>query len=273
VIVGDAPAEVSSHTGNILYSLNVDARTLSVNELSQFGSSDNNCFFSPYRDEQIRSDGDKTLVGWQSYSGKDSNSKEHWFTLASGDAPLSQIFYNDTAVEKSFSLGNRVYKDLDQNPVWGQITLQPYQSQVLVKTEEGTDLDLTMELLNSVDTLPNEPVTYTISLNNQGWITATDVTLESPLPAEIVDTNWEASSGTVTLVGGSRYTWEVDDLAVGETITFTVTGRYDASLVAGTPLMLKAAATTTTPEFFLGNNQAAIFVGDYKTIYMPIVSR
>jgi len=273
VIVGDAPAAVSTHTGNILYSLNVDARTLSVSALSQFGTSNNNYFFSPYRDEQIRSNGDKTLVAWQAYSGQDYASKEHWFTLATSDEPLSRIFYNDTDMEKDLSLGNIVYKDLDQNLVWGTLTLQPYQSEVLVETEQGADLVVAMELLSSADTIPGDPVTYTISLQNQGLITANSVTLESTLPAEVVDSNWEADPNTVSLVGGTRYTWDIGDLAVGETYTFTVTGRYDNSLVASTPLALRAVATTTSPELILGNNQGIIFVGEWKKVYMPLIYR
>jgi uncharacterized repeat protein (TIGR01451 family) len=144
---------------------------------------------------------------------------------------------------------------------------------VLVETDQGADLVVNLELLSSADTLPDEPVTYTISLANQGLIPAISVVLESPLPAEIVDTNWETSSGTVTLVGGTRYTWEIGDLPVGDMVTLTVTGRYDSALVAGTPLVLKSVATTTTPEFILGNNQALIFVGDFEVVCMPVIYR
>jgi uncharacterized repeat protein (TIGR01451 family) len=270
VIVGSAPAAVGTQTGNILYSLNVDARTLSVSALSRLGTSNNNYFFSPYREEHIRSNGDKTLTGWQTYSGKDSSSKEHWFTLNGGDEPLSRIFYNDTPNPKSISLGDVSYIDLDQNPVLRDLTLQPYQSRILLDT---TDLAVTMNLLSSEGTIPGNPVTYTISIQNQGAIMASNVRLENPIPVEIVDTNWTASPNTASLVGETRYTWELGDLALGETYTFTVTGRYDASLVANTPLAIRAETSATTPEFILGNNQSIIFVGDFDVIYLPLTLR
>ena len=134
VSVGAAPASLAAHTGNILYSLNVDARTLSADARSQVVSSDQNYYFSPYRSEHIRVNGDKTLAAWQSYSGLDTSSVEHWFTLAAWDTPRSRIFYNDTDQSKTLSLGSVLYLDLDQNPVFGELTLAPYQSQILIES-------------------------------------------------------------------------------------------------------------------------------------------
>jgi len=273
VLVGDAPALVGAHTGNILYSLNVDARTLSAGGLSQVGYSDQNYLFSPYRDEHIRVNGDKTLATWQDYSGLDVNSHEHWFTLQAGDLPRSRIFYNDTSESKTFLLGSVLYLDLDQNPVFGELVLAPYQSQILIKTELGADITLSMALLSSADTVPGAPLTYTISISNQGLITASQVRLENPLPAEIENTNWQAFPGTVSLEAGSRFTWEIDQLSVGETYTFTVTGQYSSSLTPGTPLLLSATASTTTPEADPDNNHVVIRLGDWKYGYLPIVAR
>ncbi len=273
LLVGNAPAWVGTHTGNIHYSLNVDARTLSASGLSQLGSSDHNDFFSPYRSEHIRVNGDKTLATWQTYSGVDGSSQEHWFTLQTGDAPRSSIFYNDTDQLKTFSLDSTMYADLDQKPVYGELTLAPYQSKILIEIDASADLALSKNLLSSADTAPGAPLTYTISLSNLGQIDASQVRLENPIPAEIVNADWQASPDTVDLETGSRYTWEIEQLAIGETYTFTITGQYNAELVPGTPLLVTASAATTSPEVDPNNNAVRILLGDWKYLYLPTVAR
>jgi parallel beta-helix repeat protein len=132
VYVGGAPSSVSTHTGNVLYGLQPHVRTFWLDDPSRFGPSNNNYLFNPYRASHIHASGDRSLASWQSYSGKDGGSKEHWFTLGSGDPPLSRIFYNDTPSVQLIDLGIRKYLDLDQNTVMGAITLQPFESIVLV---------------------------------------------------------------------------------------------------------------------------------------------
>ena len=101
--------------------------------------------------------------------------------------PISHIFYNDTAQNKTFTLGNQLYKDLDQNPISGSILLAPYTSQILIESGEAADLDVSMILLSSADTAPGEPLTYTITLRNDGILDADPSPWTTLIPAEIVD--------------------------------------------------------------------------------------
>jgi len=273
VFVGDAPASVGAHTGNILYSLDSDARTLSISGLAQLGSSDGNYFFSPYRADHIAAGGDKSLAEWQAYSGKDGSSVEHWFTQSPGEPPLSRIFYNDTSQPQTFGLGKILYADLDRNLVSGSLVLQPYQSRILIETSEGADLAVKLELLGTADTAPSAPLTYTITISNLGIITASPVTLAHPIPAEIVDTSWQASAGVVTVEAGTRYTWEIEALAAGEAIVFTVAGHYVDALEAGAPLLLTVEATTPSPEVEPGNNRDWLFLGEWQPVYLPLIRR
>lgn len=129
---------ISSHTGNTLYALKSNAKTLSVGSVTNVTSSDNNRFFHPYIATHISADGTKTLAEWQALSGLDANSQEVWFTLGETEAPRSRIFYNDTNEAKTIDLGNRVYLTLDQEDVQGSIVLQPFTSQILVDNGEVT---------------------------------------------------------------------------------------------------------------------------------------
>ena len=123
---------VTTARDNILYGLQDRARSLST-ETANLSGSDRNYFFNPYDETTIASGGaERTLAGWQTYSGMDGNSVKNWFTLEDGTPPLSELFVNDTASVATMSLGNRRYLDLDRNPVESSLTLQPYSSRVLV---------------------------------------------------------------------------------------------------------------------------------------------
>jgi uncharacterized repeat protein (TIGR01451 family) len=124
-----------------------------------------------------------------------------------------------------------------------------------------------------METAPGAPLTYTISISNQGLTAASQVRLENPLPVEIINSNWESSPGSVDLETGSRYTWEIDQLAIGETYTFTVTGRYSETLIPDKPVMLTAMVSTATPETDLLNNRGVILLGAWKSMYLPVVAR
>jgi uncharacterized repeat protein (TIGR01451 family) len=273
VYVGASPAYVSSQTGNILFSLTDGARTLSLEALSRLGTSNNNSFFSPYRAKHIRVSGDKTLAEWKTYSGKDSNSSEHWYTQPAGEAPKSRIFYNDTAQTQTIDLGNVLYKGLDQTPVSGSITLAAYTSRILIATGEAADLVVSMALLSSADAVPGAPITYTITLANQGVLAASNVTLANPIPAQIINTAWQSTPGTATLQSGTRYTWQITNLPVGAAYTFTVSGQYDPAITPGMPLTLTATASTSSPEANPINNTAILRLGNWKLIYLPLIRR
>lgn len=128
-----AAASVTSMHYNILFGLQTKARTLSTSP-STLSGSDNNYFFNPVLDANINisGTGTRTLAEWQSGSGMDLSSKKNWFTYNEGEPVLSEVFINDTMAEKSISLGNKQYFDLDQNTIKGILTLQPMESAVLI---------------------------------------------------------------------------------------------------------------------------------------------
>ena len=111
--------QISEMSGNVLYGLNDSAWTLALDEGSVLAS-DFNYFFHPYEPKQITTGGwagRKTFPEWQVWSGMDGNSADNWFTLSSGDPPLSRVFLNSSGDAVSFSLLGRLYQDLDQNPL------------------------------------------------------------------------------------------------------------------------------------------------------------
>lgn len=131
-----SPTLVQPFSGNILYALRSDIRTLIADNKTKLSGSNNNYFFNPYQNSHIYAEGAKTLAQWQAYSGLDGASKTHWFSQNPGDPPLSIIFYNETKDGQVINLGNKKYLDLDQNQVIGSLTLAPFASKVLIDTGE-----------------------------------------------------------------------------------------------------------------------------------------
>jgi parallel beta-helix repeat protein len=122
-------------TGNALYGLGESAWTMYAYNLSNLSISDYNFLFHPYVDQHIAygpSWTRLTFAGWQAFSGQDGHSKTNWFTQPEGEASRARIFYNASQDLSTFDLGSRQYLDLDQNPVVGSLTLQPFTSRILV---------------------------------------------------------------------------------------------------------------------------------------------
>jgi parallel beta-helix repeat protein len=151
---------------NVLYALDEGARTLIASSRDNVTLSDDNYFFNPYREDHISAEGLKTLQEWQTYSGQDGNSKENWFSLAEGDEARSTIFYNDTQTPQLVNLGDARYFDLDQNLVSGTLTLQPFDSQVLIEIDH-VQLDPPI-LFFDAQPLDTDSAPLTVTLTNAG---------------------------------------------------------------------------------------------------------
>jgi len=133
VNVGGSPSQIAQFSGNVLYALHDNARTLIAATKDHLTTSNQNYFFNPYLSTHISAEGAKTLADWQSYSGLDAASTEQWFSLSAGDAPKSRLFYNDTQTSQTFPFNGVKYLDLDQTPMTTSVTLAPFTSLVLVE--------------------------------------------------------------------------------------------------------------------------------------------
>ena len=237
--LGSSPAAVSAHTGNVLYGLRPTVRTLALHDPNRLGTSDDNYFFNPYNSDHIHADGGRSLASWQSYSGKDGNSKEHGFTLEEGDPPHSRIFYNDTPHTQSYELGLRQYRDLDQNVVVGSVTLQPFTSLVLVD-----DGEVGLALLSMTPRLwgVDEAADFTLAVHGTGF----------------------TESSVVRWNGADRPTGFVSHATLTATISAT-----DVSTVTDVPVTVHDPGTTPT------ETQSLTFrvVASVARIYLPLIAR
>ncbi len=103
---------------------------------------------------------------------------------------------------------------------------------------------------------PGERITYTLSISNAGGSTATGVVITDTIPAEVVGTSAIASGLVITQVSGSRYAWNVADLAAGAEGVITITGVVKVPTGAGV-LTNTATITTTSTDSNPGNNTSS----------------
>ncbi len=133
---------------NILFATEVSQHTLylAMNyDDVRFGQSDRNYFYHPYRTAHIHVhrytgswiDEDLTLWDWRLRSGYDHNSKEFSYLTQRSDMTVayprtSRIVTNPSLSPATIDLEGQTYYDVDGNEISGAVTLQPFESKVLI---------------------------------------------------------------------------------------------------------------------------------------------
>jgi len=133
---------------NIMFATDAQQKTffLAINyDDVHFGQSDRNYFYNPYRYSHIcvsRYNGgtvqdDLTLQRWRALSGYDANSKEFSYMDQFEDITMdpqkeSRIIYNTSLDVISIDLESDKYCDVHGNKIYGSVSLQPFESKILI---------------------------------------------------------------------------------------------------------------------------------------------
>ncbi|HUU17226.1 MAG TPA: right-handed parallel beta-helix repeat-containing protein, partial [Sedimentisphaerales bacterium] len=136
---------------NIMFATDAQQKTfyLGINyDDVHFGQSDNNYFYNPYNYRHIfvgcykayedRWTRDElTLAGWRTLSGYDGNSKDFSFLNQFDDITInspikSRIIYNTSLDVISIDLESEKYCDVHGNKIYGSVSLQPFESKILI---------------------------------------------------------------------------------------------------------------------------------------------
>jgi len=139
---------------NIMFATEAQQKTLYIGmnyDDVHFGRSDNNYFYNPHADRHIYvsryvadEDGairvvreDMTLDGWRGLSGYDGNSREFAYLNQFSDIAIdhqksSRIIYNPSLEVISVDLQSDTYCDVEGNKISGTVTLQPFESKILI---------------------------------------------------------------------------------------------------------------------------------------------
>jgi len=139
---------------NIMFATNAQQKTLYIGmnyDDVHFGRSDNNYFYNPHAGKHIyvsryvaAGDGtirvvqeDMTLNEWRAMSGYDGHSKDfsylNQFDDIAIDSPRkSRIIYNTSLDVINIDLESDKYCDVDGNKIYGSVSLQPFESKILI---------------------------------------------------------------------------------------------------------------------------------------------
>jgi len=148
---------------NIMFATDEQQKTffLAINyDDVRFGQSDNNYFYNPSNSRHVlvsRYDAgqggtvreDLTLDGWRALSGYDENSREFSYLEQFDDITMvpektSRIIYNTSLSVDTVDLEPDKYCDVQGNKIYERITLQPFESKILISSDFET-LDLFFE--------------------------------------------------------------------------------------------------------------------------------
>jgi uncharacterized repeat protein (TIGR01451 family) len=130
---------------------------------------------------------------------------------------------------------------------------------ILWQAVNAADLRLVKRVLPP-SVAPGGAVTYTLVYSNSGVITATAVLLSDSIPVSVTNTAVTATGATLVPVGGSRYIWQVADLAPGQGGVITITGVLSQALAGGAIITNTALITSTTADQNLADNAGAAAV-------------
>jgi len=77
---------------------------------------------------------------------------------------------------------------------------------------------------SSVTVLPGQPITYTLTFGNDGPDTAFNTVITDLVPTTVQNPTFVSSGALITQAGSIPFTWQVQDLAPGESGIITLTG-------------------------------------------------
>ena len=104
---------------------------------------------------------------------------------------------------------------------------------------------------------PGDVLTYTLTYQNTGLITATNVVITDILPAGLINPS-TTSAPSVTPDAGPTYVWSLGDLAPGAGGVITVTAQVDPGLSGVSSIDNMAQIATDTIDGNTNNNEATV---------------
>jgi uncharacterized repeat protein (TIGR01451 family) len=138
--------------------------------------------------------------------------------------------------------------------------------------ENAPDLGIVKQVVGGPDFSPGDPVTISLSVTNNGAVSAAGVVVSDTLSSDIQSPSWQVSpslAGT-TARGGTTYIWDLPNLASGATGVITINGTINPGLPPEFTIPNLATISTTDPDADLSNNSSRATIG-LTYSYLPII--
>jgi uncharacterized repeat protein (TIGR01451 family) len=104
---------------------------------------------------------------------------------------------------------------------------------------------------------PGQSITYTLAFTNSGAGSATGVRITDTIPLSVTGGSVISSGAVITPVNGTRYAWQIGDLAPNDSGVITISGVLSSPLATGI-FTNSAVITTTATDSDPLNNSAAV---------------
>ena len=167
-------------------------------------------------------------------------------TIDRGSSTTFQITFNPSTAGTFTDTVNIANNDSDENPY------------TFVISGMGTVPDLALvKTVTPSSAKPGEAITYTLSFENRGDGTASDVLITDTIPVSMTASS-VISSGAVITQTSASYVWEVADLATGQSGVITITGVVSHALSVDSIITNTAVIGTSSFDSDPNNNTSQV---------------
>ncbi len=137
--------------------------------------------------------------------------------------------------------------------------------------EFSFDLQIAKAVTPTINVLPGQIITYTLTFTNAGPDTVSGVIITDIIPISVTNSS-VISSGVVITQTASGYVWNVQDLVQNKRGIITITGQISNPLATGM-FTNTAIITATSGDSNTTNNSSSVgvTVGGDVSIYLPII--
>jgi uncharacterized repeat protein (TIGR01451 family) len=138
-----------------------------------------------------------------------------------------------------------------------------------VTAPPAPEVSITKQVIGS-DLKPGDPITFTLTIANNGEGVASNVIITDDLPAEVVTPTF-SSTLDITPTSVFSYVWNVEPLGKDVSGTITIYGQIDPSLEINflfVNMAVISASKDHTPD---NNTDNVMVIGNPIEIYLPIV--
>jgi uncharacterized repeat protein (TIGR01451 family) len=116
-------------------------------------------------------------------------------------------------------------------------------------------------------------VTYTLTYANAGPATAHHVVITDTLPEVLQDPTVISMGAVITPRVGSRFAWDVADLAAGEGGTITMTAVVSPTAATFSITNTATITATAVETDTVNNSSTSMIVANPYLLYLPVIMR
>ena len=171
------------------------------------------------------------------------------------DALMTYSLYNGESVHDPGDVTRGILRDIG----W-DVVVQP-------------DLYIGNRVAGATELAPGAPITFTLSIHNNGATVASGVVVVDALPSIVVSPSYDSSPSLagLTAVGSTPFTWELPDLQPGATGVITIYGTIDSGLPDDYATWNTAAIESELGDMNASDNQSTVLVGGYRTYLSAVL--